>query len=624
MSGIYIEFAPEGLSAERRDRFDRRLAERVTRIPGEPLDRLDGTICCGAVTHHGVLPSGGAARDGETLLLSCGSCWLDPKDEAFATPAAILAAWNARDGAGQRPFGGVFLLAHCDETRRTLTVETDRFGNVPLYYRRVGRGLALASELKFLVDPGREKLDLEAAAEMLVLGYISRPHSLIRGIRRLPPHHRLICTADGCRTEPLPIPGYPRDRVLDREAIAEYDRIIRRSLGRFHGLADRFSLSLSGGLDSRILAAIAKQSGLRVAAFTVGEPGSQDTHVARQVADRLEIPVSVHEVRGRNMPQWFAQMVWLTEGRVLPGHMHYMTVNFNREVAPGPQLHGLIGETHLGGLFEDLDLVGANPERITAACRAFAHAKAMNYWPTGTRTELLSAATRAEMDATVEKSIDYFADQIDFCGTYADMVEFKLRLRIKAFTIPNLLSQVLPWTDIASPFLDADAYDYAANFRAEDLAHRRGQIAWGLQTMPVITELPRVKDGVTIPVTTDDVGAFDREITRYMRRIQMVHYVCRLTRGRVNLPVSRSFPVYGQWYRKYREVRAYVDSVLLSPQCLDRGLVTRSGMRRLLRMLRIGHNLWPAVGTLLLIELCMRQLADGTDIPENPTVPWGA
>jgi hypothetical protein len=321
------------------------------------------------------------------------------------------------------------------------------------------------------------------------------------------------------------------------------------------------------------------------------------------------------------MADWFGKMVWFTEGRVLPAHMHYMAANFSRSVPPGPQLQGLIGETHIGGPFDDISLVGASTEAVRKACEN--GAKAMIYWPQGSGSSTFSDELGRLVGTSRKRSIDAVMDRIGFSGSYSDYLGFRLRWRVEAFTVPCLTSQILLWSDVVSPFLDTDAFDFGAHLDHRGLPVRTGQISWGLQEMPIIGQLPRLKDGVVIPVGNDDPDDFDRAFKKMMWRIRAKQFICRMSQGRINPAHLDSFPIYSQWYRKWRPVRDFVDGILLSEQCLDRGLYRREGLQKLLHDCRIGRHTWGAIGTILLTEIFFRQFLDETDLPSDQVVPLG-
>ncbi|MCK4306416.1 MAG: hypothetical protein KAY24_19395, partial [Candidatus Eisenbacteria sp.] len=562
MVGVLLLYNPSGLDPALRDDFVNRLKSQLTLMPHQSVERISTELMFCVCVHHGQLPSGGVAREGERILAVSGSCWIDPRASQLSTPIQILSAMGRSAGEGVHDFGGSFAIAHLDQNTPELTVLSDRFGTIPIYYRWWGQTLIVSSELKLLIDSRRDTLELEALAEMMAVGYLVRPHTLVAGIRRLPAHHSLVCNRQGLRIAALPTPGYPRNRPVDNEAIRELDSLVQRYLGRFVGVAPKYSIALSGGLDSRLLAMAAKRAGLQQVAFCVGEPRCQELQMATRVAEMLSIPIKIHEIEGHSLPDWFGKMVWFTEGRVLPNHMHYMSARLSGSLPSGPQLHGLVGEAIFGGAFDAPSLVDASPVSIQAACNAFA--KGLIYWHKDTIQTSFTPQLAERVQAAMGLSIQDVMDRIGFTGRYENLLDFKWRFRVEGFTIPCLLSQVMPWTDVVSPFLDKDIFDFGATLETEGLKDRIAQIRWAMNHMPDVTRLPRVKDGVIIPIREDVPDAYERGIRSLKRCGRIKDMLCLLSRGRINLHYGLSFPIYGQWYRRWRRVRQYVDGILLS------------------------------------------------------------
>jgi len=621
MSGIFLFFDPDGISPAMAQTFEARLGDRVSRMPHQKVETLRTDTLIGAASHHGVLPSGGAAERAGGSLLCTGSCWIEPDAAALATPAELLAACSERPLATRPPFHGSFALAHGDDPQARLTVESDRWAVYPLYYRRMGRGVAVSTALKFLVTPGEESVNRDALAELLSIGYVARLHTLLEGIHRLPGNARLVCDRDGVAVTHFPATRSARNRPADPDALRQYDDLVRQYLGRFKGLTDTFCISMSGGLDSRLVGAAAQREGMKLSAFTIGEPGSLDARMAGKVCRRLDIPLVTHEVDGSTFGAWFGKTVWFTEGRALPEHLHYMTANLTQATPAGPQLHGLMGEIVLGGHFDKAKLQTASPEAVRQACRDLVTPAV--YWPQGAQAAVLAPDLLDRMSGIPDDIATDLFDRMGFQGTYSDFLDYKYRLKGDPYMNPCIMSQVVPWSDVVNPFSDDRAFALGASLALEDIAERGGQIKWGLQHLPVIAELPRVKAGVLIDVQDSDPDAYLRGLEKLLRKEKFRYLACRLSRGRINLPLNLSFPEYGGWYRRWKPVRDYVDGILLSEQTLDRGVLQREGLQKLLHDLRIGRNTWGAVGTCLMTEIFLRQFADGTDWPADPVTPLG-
>src|SRR5439155_3120008 len=151
---------------------------------------------------------------------------------------------------------GMFAFGLYDRGRRRLVLGRDRLGIKPLYYHDDGRRLAFASELKALaLDPAvPREVDPRAIADYLTFQYVPAPGTILKGVKKLPPAHYLVCEASGSRVErywSLPVEPersgseeHYRERLRALLAVAVLLRlVVDVPLGAF----------LSGGIDSHVL-----------------------------------------------------------------------------------------------------------------------------------------------------------------------------------------------------------------------------------------------------------------------------------------------------------------------------------------------------------------------------------
>jgi hypothetical protein len=623
VSGIFVIFDPRGLDPARRAAFEARVQALAGRLPNDRLEFAGNAVAALASVHHGHFASGGVARHGGAVAAVSGTCWR-AGSAALATPAELAAAMTGGMQQAPPPMHGVFGLAHADETTCTLTIVCDRFGAYPLYWRREAGIVTVASALRFLAEPGRDRPDLDALADILNFAYTPREDTLLSGVRRLHAHHVLEARSDGVKTRPLPVPTPSRSRPVTDDVVRELDDHVARGLRRHAQLPDSpargaYSIALSGGLDSRLVAGAALRLGWRLHGFTVGEHHSLEARTAARVAAGLGIPNAHLLVDGATLPDWFRQAAWFTGGRTGADHMHYLGPAFAGRLPAGPQLHGLIGEGVIGGYEERLSLVDATPEQRLHACRAAV--RDMVWWPEGRARQVLSPALADRLEQARARVLGDQERRLWKDGTFAETVAFTFQTVTVGFRVPNLISQVSPWTDVISPFLDGELMDFAGTLDPHGMADRALQIRWGLDCMPGFDAVPRLKDGVLIPVRLGIPHYYDEAIGRIWRRKRLNFLACRLTGGLLNPPDHGSFPYFGQWYRRWPGVRRFIDGVLLDERSLDRGLWNRDGLRALLRDLRTGREVWPAVGTLLLCEMLLRQWCDGVDRPADPVTP---
>ena len=206
---------------------------------------------------------------------------------------------------------GMFAFGLWDRRERTLVLGRDRLGEKPLYYGRIGKTFAFASELKAFqpLPDWRPEIDRNALALLMRHNYIPAPYSIYQGIRKLRPGHFLVL-ADAMH-EPRVERYWSAAEIAEQgqcepfqgspeEAVDEVERYLCRALeGQM--IADvPLGAFLSGGIDSSAVVAVMQSISPRpVRTFTIGfnEAGYNEADHAKQVArylgtDHTELYVS--------------------------------------------------------------------------------------------------------------------------------------------------------------------------------------------------------------------------------------------------------------------------------------------------------------------------------------------
>jgi asparagine synthase (glutamine-hydrolysing) len=169
----------------------------------------------------------------------------------------------------------------------------DRLGKKPLYYAIANGRLVFASELKSLMQvPDIDRtMDPGAVDLYLTYQYVPHPHSIYRGIHKLPPGHFAVFEDGRIKVEPYWKVDWSHEIKIDqptaslqlKELLADAVKIRLRSdvpLGAF----------LSGGIDSSLMVAIAQQQlDQPIQTFSIGfsEADFDETHYAKMVADHV-------------------------------------------------------------------------------------------------------------------------------------------------------------------------------------------------------------------------------------------------------------------------------------------------------------------------------------------------
>ena len=198
-----------------------------------------------------------------------------------ATDTEVLLAAFAEWGEECLPrLNGMFAFALWDAQERRLTLARDRLGIKPLYYAHVGGpagpAFIFASEVKAVLATGlvERALDAEALNQFLTFLWTPDPHTLFRGVRKLPPAHVLTWHKNEIKVREWWDVSFDeieegRGEEWWRERVLEtLDRVVRMEM-----VADvPLGSFLSGGIDSSAIVALMKNhsGGRKVSTYTIG------------------------------------------------------------------------------------------------------------------------------------------------------------------------------------------------------------------------------------------------------------------------------------------------------------------------------------------------------------------
>ena len=248
------------------------------------------------LVHNGEIYNHQELRD-ELLLL-------DPQlhFRGHSDTEVMLAAfeqWGIEDSV--RRFHGMFAFAVWDRHERCLILARDRFGEKPLYYGWAGDSLLFGSELKALraCEECPCEIDRGALSQYFCFNAVPAPHTIYKGIFKLPPATYLRVSAAARYAEPsfywslaeVIDQGLAQPfRGSEQEAVEELDRLLQETV-RLQMISDvPLGAFLSGGIDSSTMVALMqKQQAAHTRTFSIGlhDSGYNEAESARRVAAHL-------------------------------------------------------------------------------------------------------------------------------------------------------------------------------------------------------------------------------------------------------------------------------------------------------------------------------------------------
>jgi len=207
-----------------------------------------------------------------------------------------IAAWGVESVLNRA--AGMFAFGLWDHLEKELTLARDRLGEKPLVYFYDRRTLAFASEMKALRGFHGGTLEPFAVDTYLALGYVPAPLAIFRGCKKLEPGQLL-------RVRPGGEPRVSRWWAGESAAETTGDRQMALRERMREAVCQRLradvpvALSLSGGVDSSVIAAECARQGAEIESFTIRMEGeSSDVDAARLVARHLGLRHQVLEESG--------------------------------------------------------------------------------------------------------------------------------------------------------------------------------------------------------------------------------------------------------------------------------------------------------------------------------------
>lgn len=232
----------------------------------------------------------------------------------------VLGAFDVWGADCVKRFNGIFAFAIWDTRNRRLFLARDHLGVKPLYYYTGNGRLIFGSEIKSIIkDPSvPRELNLDALDSFLTYRYVPSPDTLLEGIHKLPPGHRLTLQGGAVVVDRywnyVPVINHQLDEVEATEQLAErFEAAVRRQM-----VSDvPVGLMLSGGIDSgAVLAVMSRCTPEPVKTFTVGFSEQTDANELDEARETARIFSAEHHdivVGAIDHREFLSKVMWHLE-----------------------------------------------------------------------------------------------------------------------------------------------------------------------------------------------------------------------------------------------------------------------------------------------------------------------
>ena len=290
-----------------------------------------------------------------------------------------------------KDLAGMYAFAFYQKATRRLLIARDPLGIKPLYVANQNGTWMIASEVRSILASGQvaPEPDRAAVATLMAYGAVQEPLTFFKGIRAFPVGSMQwidLLPSGQAREGPVKrFWSFPKvDRSLTAEAVTDRLRYEMDRSVREHMIADvPVGVFLSSGIDSTIMAGLAKKHSPQVRTFTVGfydQVDLSESDLSRETSRILEVEHHDIQITGsvaeRLTAKWFQSL----DQPSVDGLNTYVISQAVREAGVVVAISGLGGD----------ELFGGYPSFGDVPRLAMFHS-ALRFLTPGMRSKLLSA-----------------------------------------------------------------------------------------------------------------------------------------------------------------------------------------------------------------------------------------
>jgi asparagine synthase (glutamine-hydrolysing) len=498
------------------------------------------------------------------------------------------------DPAFPASLNGKFHGLLIDRGRGTATLFNDRYGMHRLYYFESKEAFYFSVEAKALlrVRPELRSIEPKCMGEFVSCGCVLENRTLFQNVRLLPPSSSWIFRNGQIEKRATYFQPQEWENQSRLEPEAYYQalkEVFTRNLNRYFQGRERVGVSLTGGLDTRMIMAWRKSPPGTLPCYSFGGlyRESQDVLLARRVAQACAQPFEVIEVGQKflsSFPLYAERTIYLSDGCASVSRTADLYVNeIARQIAP---------------------------VRITGNYGSEILRRLLAFKPGEPEPGLYSHDFVPQIHSAKEKYLELRQ------GHAVSFVAFR-QLPWYHYGILGLEETQV---SMRSPFVDNDLVQTA--FRAPDSGMVRSDIfADNDDCIRLIAEgnatLRRIRtdrglNGASpisralLEFTFKAEYAYDYGMPQWVSRID--HFFSRLHLERIFLG-RHKFYHFRVWYRD--QLSEYVREMLLDPRSLSRPYLQRNTVERIVQgHLHGGLNYTTAIHNLLTLELIHRLFID--------------
>jgi len=468
-----------------------------------------------------------------------------------------------------RCLNGLFSVAIHDGEKDRIIVANDRYGFYPMFHCLNSKRLIFASEAKaILKDPiVIPEINDIAISEFFTFSCLLGSKSFFKNLKMLMPATTLVYdrVTDRVRIRQYWDFEIPHDKGTSvGDLLKEFRKLMKKAVERRVQNLKEVGVFLSGGLDSRIVAAFASRTDANVITFTFGIKSCPQQKIAKQVADRLGVENVFYEIPTDFIAKYGEKIVYKGDGLVRIRDSHFVALLEKVRRRVGTVLIGTFGESLFGYNIErellDLEKKEVVDYIFRNCVRGLPLSEYQEAFYDNSRAGKLMQSFHKTLDSILSnKYIESPMDLVDYW-------DYKVRMPRYIY----LTFQFMNWyLETRHPFLDNELVNFFAFRLPAHLKLDRKFLQKAVNyCFPSLRDIPLEHRGVPpdspqVKLFLGRAKLFVKNKTRTaMERLSKGRYPCRFLE-------PTDYRDYGNWLRTGS--KAYAEEILLNTKTLKRG-----------------------------------------------------
>ncbi len=395
--------------------------------------------------------------------------------------------------------GGMFALFVVDYENQLIHATCDLLACMPLFFQVTSNTVTLATSQHDL--KGNQKLLRESCIEYIRYGYLPYSPSLFEGVNRLGPGQVITVSLASAKIvalteEKLPEYPLPSERIVDPyEACQKLDYAFTKFYSRL--ATEKLAMGLSGGYDSRLIAAYTKDKKPYLVTFNY--PGTKEVETAQYVAKLLGNKTHIVDIPA-DAPKRFVDDFYFgmqTLDSMESSHVFALLDSLSKG-NPSYILDGFFGDANLGGYYyyklyggiEPLvKVISLRDKYDQEVCSIDEYISILN----GGVGRTIDFKSGENINKDILKSI--ILKQLKCCHTHADMIELlKYRFRGRCMIACGPIS-FLRRIYTLCPYYDTDVLKTCISIDKQLRAGERLYNAFWRYRFPELANIPKESTG---------------------------------------------------------------------------------------------------------------------------------